>query len=1654
MKIFERITKYILSICTVFTLFNVTPVYATDGASNQNSTTYKQIKKSDNPTISSGFKFQNGINTSVDFSKVAYFKDTKKTVHNAQRGIKKGEVVTVVIPDGFKYLDGSTYDIEVDVTPDKDLASNSTWMCMRKDSGEYHCLELSPFNMSGWSSDPYVGFSYKLKIVDPDNPSENVVKTKGIDLTAGSCWTARNEGARPFGNNNTIYTNIPESVLQWEETITANRVTYDVHCWHITNDAYNRLNYYILGSGTNDDGSIQGGYIRSTAQGGSAEMMFGYFLNFEGKDYVGYYDGKAHGITVTPGENQTITYSETKDGNYTSTNPTYTDVGTHTVYYKVSGATSDTDVHTGTVTIKALPVVIPTTAKDKVYDGNTSVTINDVTSFKTGVGNEAVDVKNIKGKFTDKNVNKNISIKFDENPTVTAANSDTKTSNYIFTVETPTASITAKDVYVYPTAKDRNYIQGDTSATILGDDKSTANRKENPISVEGCIDGESLSVYGLTGTFADDTAGVNKPVTVQNKDSYSVIEGDNTKKSNYNIHISDTAASIGQATQDLHVSAYVGVYDGEYHNITVDGTYIKTVEYFKDAACTQPLNSTTDTNYNNGYKNVGTYTIYFKVTDTNSSYKDKIGSSFVMIVPRPLTITLTAEDKVYDGNTTATLKVDGSYSTGVDSESVTLSNVVGTFESKDVATNINVNVSKYDVAPGTNTLLENYDITVNSPTASISPRTVTITPVANNKVYDGTNSVIIEEMTVTDTNTGIVEGESVKFSDFTGAFASADAGEGISVTVDSGYTIEGLNGTKTSNYTFTVNNTSANITPKPITVTPTANDKTYDGTTSVTINDVNDLSTGVGDETISVTGFTGSFSSKDAGQNISVNSVSGTVAYENGAKESNYTITYGTPTANINKKTIDVYPAAQSKKYDGNNTTIIFGDNHDDTENSETNTIAAVGCIDGESVVVYGLKGQFDNVNASDDPINVTITNKDSTDIKKVSGKDTNTNVDNYNVVIHDTQAYIYKADQEGDVLQVYAYVGIYDGQPHMATVKGDYVSSVKFYSDSNLTTEITGYTDVSDNTVWYSVTDTSANYANKTGKTFVNIYKRNITLTPTAKDKVYNGNTDVTVNDISATKTGVGSETISVSGLKGAFDSKDAANNINITLSSTGTISYTNGAKEGNYNVIINNPKAAITPKPITVTPTAEDRVYNGEVDAKVNDVTSYKTGVNEETISVSGLSGTFSSKDAGKDKKVTVNQDNKVITPGDGTTLSNYTITIADTTATIQPLPLTIKPVANDKVYDGNRKAEIDDITGYKTGVKDESVNITNITGKFDNKNVGDNKTVTIDSESVTAGDNTNLNNYVITYDNPTASITPKEVTISADSFTINKGDKLPTLTYRIDQSQVVSGDSIGEFTPYVDGTYTEVGIYPINIKATNTNSNYTYVYKPGRLVVKESGYKIFEDVIDYSDKFTEAKMANDLDDLYSKSDKIFTSAEKEAFESGESHWGLVWLEITDTDLSTIPSNKQDEIKQLAIKEVGENPQLYYFDANMYKMIDNNDPVEIKDAGEGIIITVKVPNELINSDSSMIRKYKIIRYHTEEGQTEGVVDSLDTYFDEEKGTITFKTSKFSSFALAYADTKKATKPIDCEATKGKNYTWSDSKQACVYKVTNTSQK
>src|SRR5205807_1672591 len=144
-----------------------------------------------------------------------------------------------------------------------------------------------------------------------------------------------------------------------------------------------------------------------------------------------------------------------------------------------------------------------------------------------------------------------------------------------------------------------------------------------------------------------------------------------------------------------------------------------------------------------------------------------------------------------------------------------------------------------------------------------------------------------------------------------------NVGVGKTVTV-SGITIAGADA---GNYTLTntTATTTANITAKSLTVSATADNKAYDGTTTATVHLTTNALAG---DVVTASDTSATFSDKNVGVGKTV-TVSGITI--GGADAGNYTLsnTTATATANITAKSLTVSATADNKAYDGTTTAVV-----------------------------------------------------------------------------------------------------------------------------------------------------------------------------------------------------------------------------------------------------------------------------------------------------------------------------------------------------------------------------------------------------------------------------------------------------------------------------------------------------------------------------------------------------------------------------------------------------------------------------------------------------------------------------------------------------------------------------------------------------------
>lgn len=260
-------------------------------------------------------------------------------------------------------------------------------------------------------------------------------------------------------------------------------------------------------------------------------------------------------------------------------------------------------------------------------------------------------------------------------------------------------------------------------------------------------------------------------------------------------------------------------------------------------------------------------------------------------------------------------------------------------------------------------------------------------------------------------------------------------------------------------------------------------------------------------------------------------------------------------------------------------------------------------------------------------------------------------------------------------------------------------------------------------------------------------------------------------------------------------------------------------------YNTVKDSATVKIDPKPLTAVVKAENKTYDGTTETEVT--ATIETGITGETITITGLKGNFTDADAGINKTVTIDDEQKNINITGGK-LENYEIIIPDTaTADIAPKQLTdaMLNITGDKEYNGN------EIVQTITVNDDGGRNLTE----------GTDYTVTIDS-TVSA---VNCGTYKITIEgkgNYTGIVfkewkitTTKLMGITSQDVNVTYDGKAKTIAISGVEGMTIS------YKTATDGTYTSekpsfisVGEYTIYYKVEK-DANYQPLEGSASVIIK---------------------------------------------------------------------------------------------------------------------------------------------------------------------------------------------------------------------------
>ncbi len=236
-----------------------------------------------------------------------------------------------------------------------------------------------------------------------------------------------------------------------------------------------------------------------------------------------------------------------------------------------------------------------------------------------------------------------------------------------------------------------------------------------------------------------------------------------------------------------------------------------------------------------------------------------------------------------------------------------------------------------------------------------------------------------------------------------------------------------------------------------------------------------------------------------------------------------------------------------------------------------------------------------------------------------------------------------------------------------------------------------------------------------------------------------------------------------------------------------------------------------------------AENKVYDGTADVRLNLEELVLTGVAEnDEVCISFESAVFESADAGKGIAVIVSGIK--LTGKDAYKYSLRTGSVLSLSAEITPKTITeVKGItADDKIYDGSASATLDLSGAVLEGITDGDEVTVEAVGEFSDKNAGSDLTVTVTEIKLTGA---KAGNYVLaqglTVNGVTASILKKQIVVTADAKTVEKGSS-EELTYRTEG--LVGEDTLGGSLEREPGE--EVGAYEIKI-GTLANDNYEILF-----------------------------------------------------------------------------------------------------------------------------------------------------------------------------------------------------------------------------------
>jgi hypothetical protein len=1015
----------------------------------------------------------------------------------------------------------------------------------------------------------------------------------------------------------------------------------------------------------------------------------------------------------------------------------------------------------GALTVIPATLTVTATGVNKPYDGGTTAT---VTLTDNRLSGDTLTESYTSASFASKNVGTGIAVSVSGISITGGASA----GNYTLanTTATTSANITAAGLTITASNQSKTYGQ----VASLG---TTA------FTTTGLLGSDTVTGVTLTSaTGAPAAASVaGSPYTI----TPSAAAG--TGLSNYAITYTGGALTVAPATLTVTATGVNKPYDG-----TANATVTLTDNRVSGDTLTESYASASFASQNVGTGiavNVSGISITGGSSAGNYTLGNTTATTSANITSAGLTITASNQSKTY-GQTMAF----GSGSTAFTASGLLGSDTIGsvTLACGGGAATAGVAGSPYTITPsaavfGTGSA-GNYNITYANGALTVIPATLTVTATGVNKTYDGGTTATV---TLTDNR---VSGDTLTESYASASFASQNVGTGIAVNV-SGISITG--GSSAGNYTLanTTASTTANINAAGLTVTASAQSKTYGqvaslGTTAFTTTGLLGSDTVTGVTLASTTGAPASASVAGSPYTITPSAATGTGL-------SNYTITYASGALTVIPATLTVTATGVNKPYDGTtNATVTLTDNRVSgdslTESYASASFASKNVGTGIAVSVSGI-----SITGGASAANYTLANTTATTTANITSAGLTITASNQSKTYGQTVAF-------GSGSTAFTAGGLQGS---------DTIGSVTLAcSGGAATAGVAG----SPYTITPSAAVFGAGSAGNYNITYANgaltVIPATLTVTATGVNKTYDGGTTATVT---LTDNRVSGDSLTESYISASFASQNVGTGIVVNVSG---ISITGGSSAGNYTLANTTASttANINAAGLTVTASAQSKTY-GQV-ASLGTTAFTTTGLlGSDTVTGVTLTST-----TGAPASATVAGSPYTIMPSaaQGSGLTNYTITYTNGTLTVNSATLTITANSTSKAYGQTLTFAGTEFTtsGLVNGDTVSSVTLTS-TGTPASAAVGNYNIVP--SAAVGAG----LGNYTIGYVNGTLTVTYNSVTVNGSAYNYPQGQSTYRATFSM--NNVNGGPAVtpsGSVNYYYIGTrmnFVSTGISSVSISGT---------------------------------------------------------------------------------------------------------------------------------------------------------------------------------------------------------------------------------------------